>query len=129
MVGIAGGGIDNDETYLEAALREFREEVGIVVAAAQVGPPLWCRSASFRYRGRRRLQQEVIVRIAIEARKPAIGYAERLDYEIEDHFDYRWWSVADIQKSKERFYPGKLPVLLSPFLTGAKIDEPFELWS
>jgi len=29
--------------------------------------------------------------------------------------------------SSERFYPGRLPDLLGPFLAGDRVDEPFEL--
>ena len=29
----------------------------------------------------------------------------------------------------DRFYPGRLPLLLPRFLAGDEIDEPFEIWS
>jgi hypothetical protein len=50
-------------------------------------------------------------------------------FEDEDYFDYRWWPVAELLSSSNRFYPGRLSHLLGPFLAGQEIDEPFERWS
>ena len=60
---------------------------------------------------------------------PAIDEAGRFDYEREDYFAFRWWPIAEVAASAERFYPGALPALLGEFLAGEAIDEPFELWS
>jgi 8-oxo-dGTP pyrophosphatase MutT (NUDIX family) len=126
---LPGGGIDPDETYRDAAVRELREETGIIAAHSQVGPPTWKRRASFRHRQTRRLQDEVIVTVRLPTPGSAIDESQRLDYEKEDYFGYRWWPVPDVLGSSERFYPGKLPALLPAFLDGEEIDEPFELWS
>jgi 8-oxo-dGTP pyrophosphatase MutT (NUDIX family) len=126
---LPGGGIDEGETCVDTAVRELREETGITVSPARVGEPSWRRTASFRHRALRHLQHEVVVEVRLDVPGTAIDEAERLDYEKEDYFDFRWWSIGDVVGSSERFYPGSLPALLQRFLDGEEIDEPFELWS
>ena len=126
---LPGGGIEEGETYREAAVRELHEETGIAVGPEQVGPPTWRRRASFRLRAVRRLQREVVVAVRLPGPGPAVDESGREGYELEDYFDHRWWPVAEVVGSAELFYPGRLPALLSLFLAGEPIDEPFELWS
>lgn len=126
---LPGGGIDEGETYVDAAVRELREETGITVSAAQVGQPTWRRTGSFRHRHVRRLQHEVVVEVRLGGPGPVIDESARLDYEKEDYFDFRWWPIADVVASEELFYPRSLPSLLLGFLAGERIDEPeVEIW-
>lgn len=121
--------MDPGETYLDTAIRELREESGIVVTADQVGPPSWRRRASFIHRQSRHVQREVVVTVRLPGAGPEVDESDRLDYELEDYFGFRWWPVPEVAAARQRFYPGRLPELLTPFLAGEQIDEPFELWS
>jgi 8-oxo-dGTP pyrophosphatase MutT (NUDIX family) len=126
---LPGGGIDPGESYLEAAVREIREETGLVLDPAQVGRPTWRRDTTWRSRGKRRLQHEVVVLARVAADQPAIVDGGRTPEELQDYVTARWWQVPEITCSRVRFYPASLPGLLPRFLAGEDIDEPFERWN
>jgi len=126
---LPGGGIEPGESYQQTAVRELAEETGLRIRPEQVGPPRWRRSATWTARGLRRLQHEVVVLVRVDAHEPAIIDGGRTAEELEDYTGARWWAVADLVASSERFYPGRLPALLPAFLAGAELAEPFERWN
>ena len=126
---LPGGGLGQGESYLEAAIREIREETGLLLDPGKVSPPSWRRDSTWVSRGKRRLQHEVVVHARIAADQPAILDGGRTPQEIEDFVTFRWWQVPEITASRQRFYPGRLPELLPAFLAGEAIDEPFERWN
>src|SRR6202012_42568 len=81
---LPGGGINPGESYQEAAVREIKEEAGLDLYLAQIGPPTWRRDSTWRSRGLRRLQHEVVVYAQVPAHQPAIVDGGRTAEEIED---------------------------------------------
>jgi 8-oxo-dGTP pyrophosphatase MutT (NUDIX family) len=126
---LPGGGIDAGESYVDAALRELAEETGIRVGPGDIGPPTWRRRATFRHAGFRRLQDEVVVLVRLAGSAPDVDDTDQLANEKENYLGYRWWPVAEVEASAERFYPGRLPALIRRFLDGDQIEEPFEFFS
>jgi len=126
---LPGGGIEPGESYQQAAVREIREETGLEISPSQVGPPRWRRTSTWTARGIRRLQHEVVVAVDLDADAPLITEGGQTAEEAEEYVDARWWEVAEVLASSERFYPGRLPELLPAFLAGAELTEPFERWN
>ena len=125
---LPGGGMEHGETFVDTAVRELREETGIGICPDSVGTPTWRRDVSYTYRGERRLQHERIAAVHLDEVAPVVESSQRVDFEGEDHFGFRWWRVEEIARSSERFYPRRLPALLARFLAGEEIDEPMERW-
>lgn len=125
---LPGGGIEPGETYVEAAVREVFEETGIVIWPAQLSAAGWRRTGTFKFRGARRVQHEGVVTARLDA-IVEIDVSGQLDYELEDYTGSKWWPVADLCASSERFYPSRLPELIEAHLRGQEIDEPLDVMS
>jgi 8-oxo-dGTP pyrophosphatase MutT (NUDIX family) len=93
---LPGAGMEPGETYIEAAVRELREETGIRVEPASVNKATWRRDVEYTYRGERRLQHELVTTVRLDEVAPDVGDAQRVDFESEDHFGHRWWAVEEI---------------------------------
>jgi 8-oxo-dGTP pyrophosphatase MutT (NUDIX family) len=109
-----GGGLEPGETPAEAAARELREETGLLSAPAELGEPLWRQTAEFPFDGRwyRQVQDFFGLRVDTWTISPETE-AAILKESVDGH---RWWSVAELAATPERYYPDELIDLLNGIL-------------
>jgi 8-oxo-dGTP pyrophosphatase MutT (NUDIX family) len=110
----AGGGLDEGETPAQGAARELREETGLAVPAERLGEPVWREVTDFPYDGRWYRQEQDFYLIRVDSLQVSLEGLDEVERESID--TYRWWSLADLQATSERFYPDELPDLLRGIL-------------
>ena len=120
-----GGGLEGDETYEQAAIRELTEETGI---DAPLGPCVWVRRHTFAFQGRWYDQCE---RFFVVRAPSATTSSERwTDIERDVIKAHRWWSLDELARSDPAsdgvFVPRRLAELLPPILAGRYPAEPVD---
>lgn len=124
---LPGGGIEDGEDGVQAAVREVLEETGVVVPPACVGPVLWTQVASFTWRRERHVARHE-ARVARLPAAPVAGPAALTPAEEGTILGQRWWTPQEVAAHPGRFFPRSLPALLPLLLAGRRVDEPEDDW-
>jgi ADP-ribose pyrophosphatase YjhB (NUDIX family) len=100
---LPGGEVEDEETEIGAAVREVREELGLELTATG---PVYCDSNQFWHQGEMQDNVDFLFRGECGREAPRlIGFTTD---EREIMREIRWWSVAEVEASEERIFPGNL---------------------
>jgi 8-oxo-dGTP pyrophosphatase MutT (NUDIX family) len=119
-----GGGIDDGETAVDAAVREALEETGCRLHVEQLGSPVAVRVADFEFEGEQYHQHELFFAVHIERFTPTDHYWEEVERRA--MLGHRWWTVDELADTTDRIYPAELADLMRAVLDG-DITTPMEL--
>jgi len=107
-----GGGLEGDETFPEAAVRELFEETGIV--ARELGEVILERLAHFMWDGEELEQQEQYFLVRTD--NVDLMSDQWTDEEREVIVEHRWWALDALRATAEPVFPAGIPDLVEPLL-------------
>jgi 8-oxo-dGTP diphosphatase len=119
---LIGGLVDPGEAFAETAMREAREETGVVVDDVRW---VWSREREMQWRDKRVLHREQF--FLGRARSTAIDTSGLDEKEKSWTLDHRWWSADEIAASDERFEPVNLGRYLKALLREGPPQDPVKI--
>ena len=119
---MAGGMVDAGETFEQAAIREAREETGLIVDSVKW---VWTRSREMQWRHRRVLHTErFVVGRTVKTEIDTSGLDDKEKSWTRGH---RWWRVEEIAASTEHFEPRDLASRLAVLLRDGSPAQPITI--
>jgi len=111
-----GGGVDAGESLRAAAVRELAEEIGLVVAEADLEGPVWLRRSVDQFLGKRMDSRETF--FVLREVDHVVDVTGQTEIEQFEDQPYRWWTLREIASSRESFAPRDLATVLPAVLAG-----------
>ncbi|TQO21612.1 NUDIX hydrolase [Paramicrobacterium agarici] len=106
-----GGGCEAGETHAQAAMREVREETGLVLE--HVDGPVFEQVQSFRFAGRDLVQHELFFTATVPAF--VSSNAGWTPLEKRTLSEAAWWSVDEMRATDETIYPTNIVDIVERF--------------
>jgi 8-oxo-dGTP pyrophosphatase MutT (NUDIX family) len=105
-----GGAVDVGESLAGGAARELREETGLVLEPTVLGEPVWHEVTEYPFDGQWYRQEQDFFVARVPAWEVSVDGFDPVERRSID--GYRWWSLAELEATQERYYPAELPALL-----------------
>jgi 8-oxo-dGTP pyrophosphatase MutT (NUDIX family) len=107
-----GGGVENGETQEHAAIREVKEETGLLIS--DLGPVVMTRHVDFEFELDSYDQDETYYAVTTAAFVPDTAGWTKVEQRAMS--GYRWWSVDDLRATNEIVFPEGLSELVERVL-------------
>ena len=105
-----GGGLEPGEDLRAGAVREVREECGLVLTPADLGPVRRADLVEFGFEHLRVRQRQSFFLVRTDAFEPDV--AGWVELEVRAQRGLRWWPLQELRTTSETVYPVDLAELV-----------------
>lgn len=124
---VPGGGLDDGEDVVAAAVREVLEETGVTVPADAVGAATWTLDVTYLWLGARRWSHQVVRLATLAGTPPPPVPPAYTEEEAVTFLVAEWVPVADVP-GLPRTFPDGIVGALAALRAGRDVDSGFRVW-